>query len=127
MMQNLPYGLAIMTWIPNAALFAHATQATAISLYKTLPQAWQHCKNQHLSDWLFFIATLCSGSSYGQITMDFLNPNTPIPMLFKADWVQMSLPLVVPIAVLSSAMVNYCAIKGIDYKKMPWKNRQPQS
>ncbi len=104
--------LAFISWLPFAALFASATQRTMGKIFYLSYHFADHL--HHFDEVYFFIIiiSLCSGTSFAQVALTFFNPEMNIPFVFKLDYMQVLIAkMVVPLAFLSSASVNFIALE----------------
>jgi hypothetical protein len=102
--------LAILSWIPCAALFAHANQIVAGELYAKVIHFKKFLRSVNKSSVALFIFCLCSASALTQMTADSFSPTKQIPEFFKADYIQMLVQYIIPIALLSSSALNYFSL-----------------
>lgn len=88
MNSELAFSISIIIWIPNAALFGHATSLCCETCYTWLSDFAKNISHIHkIQIWIFIIAFL-SAASYTQIAITFFNPRMNIPELFKLNNIQ---------------------------------------
>jgi hypothetical protein len=102
--------LAILAWIPPAALFANANQVVAGELYDKIGDFQKFLRSINKTSLAFFIFCLCSGTAIAQMTADSFAPSKNIPEIFKAEMIQFLVQYLIPISLLSSAALNYFSI-----------------
>jgi hypothetical protein len=107
------YILAILSWLPCAALFANANQAVALNLYTKISHFKKFVTGISKSNVAFFIFCLCSGTAIAQMVTDSFATTKHIPEFFRADYVLALVQYIVPVALLSSAALNYFAIDNL--------------
>jgi hypothetical protein len=107
---HVGFQLAILSWIPCAALFANANQVVAGELYDKVGNFKKFVKSINWSTVGFFIFCLCSGTAIAQMTSDSFSPDKQIPEMFKADVIQMMVVYLIPVSLFSSAALNYFSI-----------------
>lgn len=110
---NVGFILAVISWIPCAALFANANQIVAAELYNNLKSFQKFFKNINWVNILFFIFCIASGTAIAQMTSDSFSAKR-IPALFKSDFVQyVAQHYLIVIALFSSAALNYFSMKKL--------------
>jgi hypothetical protein len=102
--------LAILSWIPCAALFANANQEVAGELYDKVGNFNKFLKSINKFSVAFFLFCLCSGTAIAQMMAVSFAPDKNIPEVFKADMIQILVQYLIPIALFSSAALNYFSI-----------------
>lgn len=108
------YLLSVLTWIPYMALFANSTQTVAAKLGKLFIDFGAIIKSIQTRDILLLIYIFASGSAFGQMLLDFLNPANPIPSIFKTAAIQaLAFPFLMPLAFLASSALNYFALQEV--------------
>ncbi|MES2218560.1 MAG: hypothetical protein V4501_09130 [Pseudomonadota bacterium] len=107
---NAGFILAILSWIPCAALFAHANQTVASELYAKVKHFKKFLHSINKTSLALLVFCICSGSSLTQMTADSFAPTKQIPEFFKADYIQMLVQYLIPIALLSSSALNYFSL-----------------
>lgn len=106
--------IGLITWLPFAALFSNATQASAGHIYFFLGNLTVQIKQLDLTQLGIFCLSFCSGTAFAQITLVFFNPEMNIPALAKTIYMQNLIHhYLVPFAFLSSVAVNYLALKNL--------------
>jgi hypothetical protein len=111
---NTGFILAILSWIPCAALFANANQIVAGDLYKKVADIKAFVKGISLTNILFLLYCLASGTAIAQMTSDSFDPEKNIPEFFKVDFVQFIVQhYLISIALISSAALNYFSIQKL--------------
>jgi hypothetical protein len=112
--QDLGVYLAIIAWLPFAALYSNATQLAGERLYGFFTQFKRSLKKISTVDILILLFSLLSGSAFAQMVIEFFNPAYYIPMWFKSSLIQLLvMPLLMPLTLLAAATVNYFALRGI--------------
>lgn len=109
----LIYVLAVLPWIPSAALFANSTQQVSGDIYQKTRDIIFNKANDHINPTQLFIiiVSILSASSLCQIVLELLSPSSHIPELFKAEDIQLIIHrILAPITFISSACVNYLAL-----------------
>lgn len=108
------YLLSVLTWIPYMALFANSTQTVAAKLGKLFINFGVIIKSIKMRDIVMLIYIFASGSAFGQMLLDFLNPASSIPSVFKTAAIQaLALPFLMPLAFLASSALNYFALQEV--------------
>jgi hypothetical protein len=111
---HLGFILAILSWIPCAALFANANQTVAGELYTNVKDFRTFLKSVNFINILFLLFCLASGTAIAQMTASSFSPEKNIPALFKADIVQFIVQhYLIITALFSSAALNYFSIKKL--------------
>lgn len=106
--------LSIIAWLPFAALFSNSTQIVGGELYHFFQNFYQKFKAIKLSDILLIIFVLASGSAFAQMALEFYDPSSDMPDFFRSSQVQAIIfPILLPLTFLSSAAVNYFALKNV--------------
>lgn len=106
--------LAIISWIPCAALFANANQIVAGELYTKMKKFKKFIAGINKHTFLFFLFCLCSGAAIAQMTVESFNPSKQIPPFFKDDMIQFVVQhYLIIIAMFSSAALNYFSINKL--------------
>jgi hypothetical protein len=109
--------LAILSWIPCAALFANANQVVAGDLYEKLSDFKTFLKGISLANLMFLAYCLASGTAIAQMTSDSFEPAKNIPAFFKIDYIQFLVQhYLIIIALFSSAALNYFSIQRLMQK-----------
>ena len=118
------YGLAVLIWLPNAALFLNGVKKTMTLFYDYLNKK---TFNLTLNTWIILLIALPSGSAYSQMTLELLNPSNFIPELFKMIMYKFD-KIIYPImifAFISSSLVNGYALNNLinEFNKIHQKKK----
>jgi hypothetical protein len=106
--------LAIISWIPCAALFANANQIVAGELYLKVSQFRKFVSGINTNTMLFFLFWLCSGAAIAQMTAESFSPAKQIPLIFKDEVIQFIVQhYLIITAMFSSAALNYFSINKL--------------
>ncbi len=118
MNSELAFTISIIIWIPNAALFGHATSLCCETCYTWLSHFTKNISHIHkIQMWIFIIALL-SAASYTQVAITFFNPKMNIPELFKLNSIQYFIyHFLVPATFFASFSLNYLALFRIMAQK----------
>ncbi len=104
----------LISWLPFSILFANSTQITAGAFYHFLTKFKHQIKFLDWPHLALLLFALASGTAFSQMTLVFFGTDRVIPLFFKNDFIQDSIHLIlVPLALLSSASVNFIALKNI--------------
>lgn len=107
--------LGLITWVPFAFLFANAAQIAAYNTYNFLANFNEHIRHIDAEGIAILILAICSGASYAQMTIVFFDPGMPIPPFLKQPSMHNFIySYLVPFSFISSAAVNYLALKNIN-------------
>ncbi len=111
----LGFGISIIVWIPNAALFGNSTQVCFETFYYWVGDMLKKHKsiNKELNKKKIAILLLAlfSSVSYAQIAITFLDAHMSIPNFFKLPEVQLFTHyFIVPLALFTASFVNYLAL-----------------
>jgi hypothetical protein len=105
------YMLAILSWLPGAALFANANQIVASELLYKIMDYKKFVKGISVNNIGFTLFCLASGTAIAQMAADSFDPGRNIPDIFKIDFIQMLVQhYLIVIALFSSAALNYFSI-----------------
>ena len=108
------YYLAIVSWIPVAALFANGNQAVAYNLYSAIVNFKKTISSTKISDISLIVFCLFSGTAIYSMMHDAYDSTKIIPDFFKLDMIQALVNnYLLPIALLSSGAINFNAIQNI--------------
>lgn len=116
--QSAAYHLAcffgLISWLPYSLLFANSTQITAGIFYQFMTRFRHYFRNWDLSRFSLALFALFSGTSFSQMTLVFFGPDRTIPLFLKGAEIQHYIHVIlVPLALLSSASVNFIALENI--------------
>ena len=113
MAKSVSYPLAVILWLPGAALFGNSTQIVAGTIYRFIVEIRQNIQAATYKDLSITIFSLFSGGAFAQMTAEFFNPAINIPDIFKSPFIQLlAVKLLVPFAFIASASVNMVALKS---------------
>ncbi|MBA3661999.1 MAG: hypothetical protein H0W64_09735 [Gammaproteobacteria bacterium] len=100
--------LAAIAWLPSAALYAHANHSVARELHSSLLNFSQQLKQLKLSQFVLPIIFLISGTALAEITREtFEHALKSYHFAVDTPLQQFSYYLLMPLALISSAAVNY--------------------
>jgi hypothetical protein len=112
--QHFGFIIAIIPWLPAAALFANANQVVAADLYHSVSDFQNIGKNLNLNTVLLILFCLASGTAIAEMTFESFDLAKHIPAFFKTDLIQIiAHSYLVPIALFSSAALNYFSISQL--------------
>lgn len=123
--KHLSQLLAIIIWLPGAALFGNSTQIVACLVYNFTKSFKQKI---HKISWInicIILLAILSAGGFAQMTIDFFNPTMNIPDFFKQSYIQkLIFTVFVPLSYLASAAVNGIALRNAyqtfcQYLKIP--------
>lgn len=107
---KLDYLFAFITWAPFAALFINANYAVAHEMLHKMADNLTVVLNHKIRNTVIIIFCLCSGSSLAEMAFEIFNNATLINGHVFELLINYCL---VPLALFSSAAVNYYSIKGL--------------
>jgi hypothetical protein len=103
--------LAIIIWLPFGALYVNSTQAVVAKIYNFFSEEEHAFRKIKFSNIIFILFALMAGTAFAQMVLDFYNPHNMIPVFFKLPLIQtIASNGLMPLALLSSAAVNYFAL-----------------
>jgi hypothetical protein len=106
--------VAILSWLPFAALYANFTSVVSEKVYVFLAKNLLKITRLNKINVALIIIAIGSGASFAQIAIDFFQPAANIPLFFKDQLVQIFIyNFVIPCAFFSSAAVNYTALQRV--------------
>lgn len=110
--------LAILPWLPLGALYLNSTAVVTEKLYNFFCAFDRNIKNVTRLDIILILYVILSGSAFARMVYDFYNPVNMIPAFFKLPSIQyIAYHFLLPLALFSSAAVNYFALINIVERK----------
>ncbi|MCC2666295.1 MAG: hypothetical protein K0S63_211 [Gammaproteobacteria bacterium] len=103
--------LAIIIWIPFGALYVNSTQAVVAKIYNFFSEEEHAFRKIKFFNIIFIVFALMAGTAFAQMVLDFYHPHNMVPVFFKLPFIQaIAANGLMPLALLSSAAVNYFAL-----------------
>ena len=111
---HVSFYIAIISWIPVAALFANGNQTVANSIYQSVSDLKRALQKLTFATVLLLIYCLFSGSSIAMMMADTFDKTKQIPSFFKNENILFIVNhYLLYLALLSSAALNYFAITNL--------------